>query len=811
MTNLEDLQNENKRLKDEVKIYQNGYENLLTEKLIVEQEYENYKQAIEESQKIKNPGIFGSTTVLNFQKDNIKYKSEIDEYLNTIWELQTNLSLKEEENRYLMEKIKQLENEKENLQNNINENNKDKDKEKENEPEKIEKSNIGQSILNMDDLYRSTVIQKTNVKIKKILKETININVITEEEMEKKREEEEEKEKERKRKEEEEFERKKKEEEEKQRKILEEKNKKKELENKINEFNNKIINLEEKLEELKNKNNEFYTDIQNQNIYINNYKTFINDLNEEINKLKDKIKINFYDVVIEEEGEGGEGEGEEKVPEKNKKIIEFVNILETISVKVRQYNDVIDDSKNNKLKSTEKILTEIQEKLNEINKEKNNSNLITLKNIYEINLDFVSNKINELENTVDFLQSNKQTYEKSKKEIEEEIDKLKKSINDYLKNIEKILPRPSKIQQGPKIDSIFLRGSMLLGVNDFGKENDIFRSTVIFKEDDYENNGQQDLLRKNWNEVCYVYDEYDIHDVNYIIKAVGLPNNSFFSSASVGFYLDTDVVILVFEVDGKKKKYDYSQYSLTFNIRLRNLQTNKIHLKYKESPLKSKMTEGEKKERKFVKNQYYGISKNVAGQNAKFTLSIKCDFEVISFEDNFFIKTKEKEYTWGGKVPPTGKRTLVKMSKTKGKFNFNYVEAIKSRNSNPIKSTKMTVPVSFVGGNNEIIKIDCKSEQTDNVTLKPEIRAYEINFLNTNSTKGEFKMIGELINRCKGEWICDLTDKQIEEAIPNDYKTNKNKFKDFAEKIIKDYDEKHKDDAVKVPDVVKIGQWIKKI
>ena len=45
------------------------------------------------------------------------------------------------------------------------------------------------------------------------------------------------------------------------------------------------------------------------------------------------------------------------------------------------------------------------------------------------------------------------------------------------------------------------------------------------------------------------------------------------------------------------------------------------------------MSEGEKKESKFIKYNYYGLSKKKAGQNVKFTLKIKCDFEVISFED----------------------------------------------------------------------------------------------------------------------------------------------------------------------------------
>ena len=218
-----DLIAENKRLKEEVSIYQKGYENLLTEKLMLEQEYENYKSAIQESNKIKNQGIFGSTTVFNIQSDNVKYKSEIDEYLNTIWELQTNLSLREEENRILLEKNKELESQLNSLKEDKNENN--------NNIEFSNNMNVLQSgIFNIKDLYSSTVIQNTKKKVKKKIKETVNLNVISEDDMEKQKEEEE---NEKKRKEEEEFERKRKEEEERQKKLLEEEKNKKKLEAKI--------------------------------------------------------------------------------------------------------------------------------------------------------------------------------------------------------------------------------------------------------------------------------------------------------------------------------------------------------------------------------------------------------------------------------------------------------------------------------------------------------------------------------------------------------------------------------------------------
>jgi len=65
------------------------------------------------------------------------------------------------------------------------------------------------------------------------------------------------------------------------------------------------------------------------------------------------------------------------------------------------------------------------------------------------------------------------------------------------------------------------------------------------------------------------------------------------------------------------------------------------------------------------------------------------------------------------------------------------------------------------------------------------------------------------MNRCNGEWICDLSDKEIERKTPEEYKNNKEKFKEIAEEIIKKYDELHKDDEIEVTDIFKIGKWIK--
>ena len=79
---------------------------------------------------------------------------------------------------------------------------------------------------------------------------------------------------------------------------------------------------------------------------------------------------------------------------------------------------------------------------------------------------------------------------------------------------------------------------MLFDIKEFGNPKEYFSTQILFKEDDNNENEkyqyQQALLRKYYNEKCYIYEDYDIHDINYEIKAVGLPKNLYYTSASFG-------------------------------------------------------------------------------------------------------------------------------------------------------------------------------------------------------------------------------------------------------------------------------------
>ena len=381
--------------------------------------------------------------------------------------------------------------------------------------------------------------------------------------------------------------------------------------------------------------------------------------------------------------------------------------------------------------------------------------------------------------------------------------KIQNKIKEYASNIENIRNSLDNVYDN------YLTNSMLFEIEDLDKIKNIFESKNFFKQSLNEHFEKEELLRKNWNEKCYIYNDYDIHDINYELKAVGLPENRYYHSASNGFYLDTFIEILEFEIDGKKSEFTYEDYQLKFNILLYNLEENKIHIKYKQSPLYDKLTEGEKKLRKIYKSDFYGISSNIKGQKAKFTLKNNSDYEIINFKDEIFIKTEQKEYTWAGEVPIEGKRTIVYMSKIQAEFNIEISYRIESSDNKPLKRTKLKIPIPFKGGNNELLDFMYKSEQTEEIILNKDKKEYEIDFKNISKNYGEFFLKNKLTNSCKGGWFCDLTDKEIEENTPEDIKNNKEELKKLAKKIIEDYDKIYQNKNIKVKDLVKIGKYIK--
>ena len=562
---------------------------------------------------------------------------------------------------------------------------------------------------------------------------------------------------------------------------------------------NDIMNLNKQYNDIKIKNRIYYDDIEVQEKYLSNYKEFVSELNYQLSDLKDQLHISL---------------NHEKLTQNiltNEENRDLLNDLEVITNNINEFRNLIEKQKH-LLKCLENNFKKIQEQFNEI------KGKYQYENKYSINTDSIKELLYENKNLVKHLNNNKLLYEKKRKEIENYISLLQ---NITKVKIVQIKTRRKKIYKNTMMnnfielndDSLFLKGSMLLAIKDFSGAKNIFKSMYIFRENDNDDKiyDQQKLVRKNWYEICYINNDCDIHDITYELKAVGLPDNMKFNSGSHGFIIDTNVDILLFEIDGiEQTDYEYEKYSLRFKINLKNLESNKIHIKYTESPKYEKMTEEEKNFRKIYRSKYYGLSERLVGENAKYILKNESDLEIINFDNEFFLKTNDNEYQWGGKVPQGGKKTVVRMSKKEGRVNFFEEHIIKSVDNSLIKNTTTEIPFCYVGGNNQIIQFKYFSQQTQDINMNQKKKVFEIKYININSKIAKFNVQGELINRCKGNWSINLTNEEIDSLIPNDFKTNKIHFNKIANDIIKEYDEEHKNDLIIVPSVVKIGKWVKK-
>ena len=327
---------------------------------------------------------------------------------------------------------------------------------------------------------------------------------------------------------------------------------------------------------------------------------------------------------------------------------------------------------------------------------------------------------------------------------------------------------------------------------------------------EYENyDEKQKLILNNWYETCCINDEFDIHDIYYELKANGLSVNM----ANLTFDRYTNIEINHFEIEGKPANFEFHENKMRFNIQLKNLEHKKIHITYKEYPLFKKMTENQKEIRNIYRKKYYGLSYRLAGQKAKYILINSSSFEIINFEDEHFIKNEMSvydEYQWQGIVPEYGKETLVRLSKKEAHIKFYEKYILKTLDNSFITNSSIKIAYCYKGGNNTLIKYSYKSKQNAYIKLNEAKKVFEVSFIDTKSPIGEFILEGELINSCKGEWVINLTDEEIENLVPPDYKTNKEQFKNIALDIIKKYDQEHREYTVFVHDVVKIGKWVHK-
>ena len=577
------------------------------------------------------------------------------------------------------------------------------------------------------------------------------------------------------------------------------------------EENIKMINkekVEEKqkefekiLDELKNKANQINSIVNKQKEIINEHKKYLNEINSYLSKFREKLNISINNKILNNN---------------KSKIKEIKTLVDINSVILLELDNIIKENKDNSGQSIENLLINIQNDINDLNlnDNKNEAN-------FENKCEEINKKINSIKDIFNNFEINENKFDKKNINVEKGIKELKNEHNQLIeqekkniinnkknndaKNKNKNINNNNNNNNANKRKKI-IEQSFLYNVKNANKKLDLYKTVNLFKNDENEldNNIEfSELIKKNYHEICYIYDEYDIHDIYYTLKAVGLPDNESFLESNLLLDNDDEIEILEFTLDDIPSNYskENSNY-ITFNINLYNLDSIKVHIIYKEKKdLSNKLH--------FWK--YYGLNSNFAGINSKYSLILKCNYDIIDFDEFFLIRNinnqEEVEYIWGGVIPNNGKRVKITFSKKEAIWSFE--QKFKFNFEGNIKNAQIFIPVEFVGGNNEIINITPSSPQTKNITLDEKNKQYIIKFINIKSKVAEIIIKGKLKNKCKGGWNINLTDKEVEKLMPEEDVKNKNKLKQIAQKIIDEFDKNNKNNDFEFLDYMKIVTWVK--
>ena len=424
-------------------------------------------------------------------------------------------------------------------------------------------------------------------------------------------------------------------------------------------------------------------------------------------------------------------------------------------------------------------------------------------------LKLVEETINDLENNLKIYDEEVNKFKKLIKEIESKdnnieklLSKTKKYITDFLKELnQKILDKTKTPNPNDLLSSRLINKSKILDI----KNNDFFdkrnldnipnimeESIALIPENINPNSFQESqLLKADWTEIAKLTDDGGQEiDINFTLIAVGLSENIYYSSWSYGFSLNSNITILLTEMNGKKIDGNFKDQCLTFKIQLYNGNRLPIHIKYKSI---------KKEVNKYYNINLVGLNSSMSGRHAKYTLFIPQKFVVIAFEKNIFIDRGNGKYSWTGVVPEGGLETQVKVSPRIAKWKVNIFGGVKSNEN--LKKTIFHMYKGFHNGNNKVIQYDVRSpncNKIDGTIIKDNGDDIEVLFENLNSKEGflEQKIIFE--NRSYGSWECDK-----EPIIPEDQIKNNKILKNLAEKIIKE-------NKNKIPNYIKIGEWVNK-
>ena len=556
----------------------------------------------------------------------------------------------------------------------------------------------------------------------------------------------------------------------------EDEKKKKELEQKLTKLTEEKEVLEINFISIKDKNDFVLEKINSQK----NKQNVLNDLKMNIN---DTVNILNEQKQVE--------------PEFFIKEMEFdiVNIqILSLNDAIISIRDKLNYANNNLKNKIENLQGETQNQLNTINdylKTKDEKYINECKKIIEI----LKTNISECDKLSKNFLSTQEEINKIQTDLETTLLEIKVILETFLEKITKKIEEKNKNQNSQLTNSLLsktrYKDNRNFGNNFENKNIDLRESIFIDEIIDPKQFFEPQLLKTNWQEFAQIAsDGTQTIEVKFTLKAVAC-QGLYYTSYTHIFDLDSNIIMISAEVNGREIKPNFAFHRLNFNFSLHNNQSLPIRFVYIKEPLEKK---------KFYNQIHVGLSSALYGRKAHYTLNISKDLVICRIDDNFFKDKGNGTYSWQGIVPYGGKNTLIALTPIKSKWKIYKKDCFFSNGGN-IHYTTLKIPKYFESANNKILSYNVKNNSSD-----------YLDGFHIIQIRDKIESIYENLNTPNGFIIFDVTLENTsnqpfeclkEVNIPQDEEINKIKFKTLANKIIED-------DKSNIPNYVKIGKWIKK-
>ena len=270
------------------------------------------------------------------------------------------------------------------------------------------------------------------------------------------------------------------------------------------------------------------------------------------------------------------------------KILDQINTqFDKCSLIFTELEDISSQNINYFQSEFENILSEIQ--LNIENFDKNEyQDEISINNIYSN----INNKISEIKKVFDNFNKIKNNFENLNNNVAREFKSLKelhKNIYDYNKKIKQNNMNNNIIKNDNNINNnninnnktnvrptINIEQSILFNVKNKESKLNLYKTVNLFKKNNNNQNnlGNFGLIKQNYHEICYIYDNYDLYDIYFNLKAIG----GNYSKANFYFSYGKSIEIQSLKINDKPSNYQIKNLYISYVININVEKKKKVHI-----------------------------------------------------------------------------------------------------------------------------------------------------------------------------------------------------------------------------------------